>query len=111
MPYKINTRLPRSHDRRVKYTEEQKKEIKAMHKNGVSQRAIARKTGISRRYISFVLFPNRLEKCKEQYKERRLDGRYYDKERHRLAIAETRHWRKQNLLPADTIARKRKTKK
>ncbi|NOX14941.1 MAG: hypothetical protein GXP61_02755 [Epsilonproteobacteria bacterium] len=48
-----------------------------MYKNGTAQRAIARKTGISRRYVSFILFPEKEKLCKEQFKQRRKDGRYY----------------------------------
>jgi len=82
MPYfyenpKNRIKLPTEYDRRVKYTEEDKQEVRDMHKQGMAQRAIARKTGISRRYISFILSPEKSKLCKEQFKERRKDGRYY----------------------------------
>lgn len=93
----LNIKLSRELDRRVKYTEEDKNHVKKLHSDGHSQRAIARQTGISRRYISFILYPERLVKVKEQYKQRRLDGRYYIKEKHREAISNLRKYKRQLL--------------
>lgn len=83
-------KLPYGHDSRIKYSVEDKQLVKDLHLSGVSQRAISRETGISRRMISFILFPERLELSRQQFKERRKDGRYYDKERNRLAVAKLR---------------------
>ena len=100
MPYKIDTlklRLKRKHDRRVKYTQEDKNGVMAMHKEGISQRAIARKTGMSRRYVGFVLFPERAAICRKQFKGRRKDGRYYNKEVNTKAVRSCRRWRKDHI--------------
>jgi len=78
--------------RRCKLTDEDKKNIKKLHKEGMAQRAIAREYAdkCSRRTISFILFPERKKIVAEQYKERRKDGRYYNPEKHKLAI---QNWR------------------
>lgn len=59
MPYKSEKiKLSREQDRRVKLTEAQREEIKEKHSTGLhSQRALAREYNVSRRLISFVLFP------------------------------------------------------
>lgn len=89
--------IPREYDRRVKYTEEQREEVRRMHKvYGLAQREIERRTGISRRMISFILFPERLAVVKAQYKERRKDGRYYPpKEKWRETMRKHRHYKKE----------------
>lgn len=93
MPYKheyLKLKLPKSLDRRVKYTEADKQEVRDLFKGGMSQRAINRETGISRRYINFILFPERLKRCNAQFSERRKDGRYYNKEANTKATRNTR---------------------
>src|SRR4051812_36207748 len=79
-----------AYDARCKWSQDDKDRVKYLFETGMSQRAIARETGISRRYISFILFPERLEHAKALFKERRKDGRYYKKETHRKAINATR---------------------
>lgn len=78
MPYKSEKiKLSRSQDRRIKLTDKQRKEIKEKYATGLySQRALAREYGVSRRLIAFVLDDAKYQKCKEQFKERRADGRY-----------------------------------
>ena len=71
-------------DKRRKLTDEDKEMIKGEYKTGlISINGLARKYGVSKRTIQFTLFPERLERNKELYKERRKDGRYYDKDKHR----------------------------
>lgn len=95
MPYsfeqsrKFNLTMPS--DARCKWSDEDKEAVKALAVDGLSQRAIARKTGISRRLISFILDPQKEAICKAQFKERRKDKRYYKKEKHREAMKATRH--------------------
>lgn len=60
-----------------------------------SQRALARKYNISRRMISFILFPEKEQKAKEQFKQRQKDGRYYDKEKHRDYMKKHRNHKKE----------------
>ena len=78
MPYKSEKiKLPKEHDRRIKLTDEQREEIREKYSTGLySQRALAREYGVSRRLISFVLDDEKYQKCREQFKERRADGRY-----------------------------------
>ena len=47
------------YDRRCKWTQEDKEDVKYLFSLGLSQREISRRTGISRRLISFILFPER----------------------------------------------------
>jgi hypothetical protein len=94
MPYAhIRKRIPRNLDRRVKYTTADKERVVALFKSGFPQRAIARETGISRRMVSFILFPDRLARQKELYKERRKDGRYYYKDTWAKTMKEHRHYK------------------
>jgi len=90
MPYAHRRKkIPRELDRRIRVTEEKREEIKTLYRYmGLSQRAISRQTRISRRMICFILFPEKEAICKAQYKERRKDGRYYDKDKHREAMRE-----------------------
>jgi len=101
MPYKIDTmhiKLPRQLDRRVKLSEEDKEEIKNLFNSWESIKFIATEYNVSRRTIQFIIYPERLIKCKAQYKERRLDWRYYDKEYHRKAMKHTRDYRYKNII-------------
>jgi len=95
MPYAHRReKIPRHLDRRVKYTEEDKEDVKILFKGGMSQRAIARETGMSRKMVSFVLFPEKLLKANEEFKQRRKDGRYKPKkEEWRKAMKEHRHYK------------------
>lgn len=97
MPNKLDKiRLPKDKDRRRKLNDKQKEKIKLLYKSGKTIRSIAREfDGIcSRRMIQFVLFPNRMKHNAELFKQRRKDGRYYDKEKNRKAIASLRKYKK-----------------
>lgn len=92
---RLKIKLPRELNRRIKLTEEDKAGIRGLYAQGVKIRAIARRyeDKCTRRMIQMVLFPERYEEMKRQFRERRKDGRYYDKEKHRMAIKKTRDWR------------------
>lgn len=79
MPYKsekINI-SGTTYDRRVKLSEAQRCEIRERYRaGGVSTYQLANEYGVSRRTIDFVLHLERYERCREQFKERRKDGRY-----------------------------------
>jgi len=78
-------------DKRVKLTPEQKEEIRIKYElGGYSQRALADEYGVSRRTIKFIIDPDSLERAKQQYRERRKDGRYYNREKHSKAVKELR---------------------
>lgn len=96
MPYAHRKkRIPRSLDRRVKIDDEKRARVSVLYRReGMAQRAIARELGISRRMVSFILFPEKEEACKRQYRERRKDGRYYyGKEKWRKTMREHRHYK------------------
>lgn len=100
MPYKTEKlKMPREHDARVKITEEHEEDIKYRYNRGEAIRSIAREYEkvCSRKAIKYILFPERLEIIKKQYKERRKDGRYYDRAKHTKAIRKHRR-RKYKLL-------------
>lgn len=85
MPFKFETdklHIPRSKDKRVKLTLEQRKEIKELY-GTISQRKIAKAYGVSRRLIIFIGCP---EKLKRNLQQRALSGgsmQYYDKDKQR----------------------------
>lgn len=105
MPYKSEKiKLSREQDRRVKLSEEQKEEIKRKFASGIySQRALSREYNVSRRLISFILFPEKAELAKEQFKKRQKDGRYkQSKEQWAATIREHRRY-KQELYKAGKL--------
>lgn len=88
------------HDRRVKLTPEDKVEIK---KNllGLSQRELARKYGVSRRTIQFILDPAKLEENLKRRQERGGSKRYYNKEDHAKSIREHRRYKQELKLKGE----------
>jgi len=78
MPYAhIKKKIPPNLDRRIKLTEQQKKDIKEMrNETGASYQSIADRYDVSKRLIQFICNPDKYEKAKKQFKDRRLDGRY-----------------------------------
>jgi len=87
MPYKFQrtkAKIPRELDRRVKITPEDRANILTMYNfERLAVREIVRRFNnrISRRSIDYICKPEKLEHAKALYKERRKDGRYYDKEK------------------------------
>lgn len=81
MPYKFDTeklKIPRKYDKRVKLTEEDRKEIKRLYfKEKIAVRAIARvfKDKCSRSLIRFIVMPEKLEKANRLHAIRRKDKR------------------------------------
>lgn len=99
MPFKSEKiKLTKEQDRRIKLSDEQREEIKEKYSTGsYSQRALAREYNVSRRLISFILFPEKAIKSANQFKERRADGRYKpSKEEWAKTVREYRRY-KQNL--------------
>lgn len=78
MPYKSEKiKLAPSQDRRRKLTDEQKREIKRIYESGVcGTRPLAKQFGVSRRTIQFIVDEAKKQRCTEQFKQRRKDGRY-----------------------------------
>lgn len=99
MPYKFETdklKISPKHDKRIKLTNEDKENIRKDYATGLySQRKLAEKYNVSRRLIVYILYPDRYEKAKELHKQRRKDGRYYNKERHREYMNRHRQHKKE----------------
>ena len=101
MPYKFETEKkiiggdPKL-DKRYKLTNEDKESIKKEYETGsISINALARKYNVSKRTIQFTLFPERKQRNQESFKERRKDGRYYDKESHKRHVKAHRDHKKE----------------
>lgn len=91
--------LPPQYDRRRKLTEDDKFEIVRLRKeHNLSQRTLARMFGVSRRLIIFIIDPEKHERAKAQFKERRKDGRYYDREKHTESVRNLRIYKQQLYL-------------
>jgi len=89
MPYKTDTQKLDSPflDSRVKLLPCQREMIPVIRKDyGLSYRIIGEMFGISKRMVIFICNPEKEAKAKEQYRERRKDGRYYDREKHKAAM-------------------------
>lgn len=115
MPYKFQTlkiKLPREYDRRVKITEQDKAEIKKMYfKEGLPIREITRRIGkISRRSIQIIIFPERGEKQKKDYKEREQSKKSYQKVKGKkwATIMKNHRRYKQKILKNEENKSKRK---
>lgn len=67
--------LSRETDRRVTLTDTEREEIRNIYPK-FSQRELAKQYQVSRRLIQFILSPERYEKAREQFRNRRMDGRY-----------------------------------
>lgn len=98
MPYKSrkikieNTK----YDARIKISPEKRASILA-EKGLLSERKTAKKYEVSRKSVSFIWYPEKYEREKALYKIRRLDQRYYIKEKHTEQVRKHRR-RKQSLL-------------
>ena len=87
------------HDRRIKLTPQDKEDIKEL--TGMSMNAIARKYGVSRRLIQFILYPERAEKNKLDRKNRGGSAQYYDREKYRDYMKKHRHYKQELYLKGE----------
>lgn len=100
MPYKSEkARIAgTSFDRRRKLDDGDRAQILILRQqDGMSYNKLARMFGVSKRLIQFVCDPEKEARCKEQYRVRRKDGRYYDRETHNAAIRNLRRY-KEDLI-------------
>lgn len=82
-------------DKRVKLTDEQRKDIIEEYATGnASYRSLGKKYGVDKDTVAFIIKPDRRKKAQEQFKERQKDGRYYNKEKHREYIKKHRDHKK-----------------
>jgi len=100
MPYKFETdkkKLPRKLDRRVRLTAKDKERILMLIKNTtLSNAKIWTMYWVHRKTIYLLRNPAQAANEKKAYKQRRLDGRYYNKEKHNDAMQSLRQHKKAN---------------
>lgn len=97
MPYK-SEKIPiagTQYDRRKKLTEEQRALIRWLREEEqMSYNKLAKKFHVSKRLIQFVCHPEKEQKSREQFKERRRDGRYKESsEKHASTMKEHRQYK------------------
>lgn len=96
-------RVTKQYDARIKITDEDKQEIKELYQRNISIHEISRRLSpISRRAIQFILFPERLEQLKKINKETEHYKRFYNKDKHTIAMRKHRA-RKKSLLEQGKI--------
>ena len=83
-------------DRRRKLTNEDRKEIKALHGQGLSMYKLAARFGVSKRLIQFILYPERIKAARGT--KTWLD--YYSKEKRKIYMRNHRAYKK-SLLDVD----------
>lgn len=89
--------VTKEYDKRVKLTDAQKAEIKDKWTKGMSQRELSRIYNVSRRLISFILFPERLKQNIELRQIRGGSKHYYKKDKHTIAARKHREYKKELL--------------
>lgn len=100
MPYKTEKLKLDNYfiDKRTKLLPCQKERVYHMYyHDNYSLNQLAKIFHCSKRLIHFIVKPEKKEKADLQYKERRKDKRYYDKEKHKNAMNKHRK-RKHELL-------------
>lgn len=102
MPYK-SSRIKiegTQYDRRRRLSEEQKAAIRRLRETErLSYNQIAKQFGVSKRLIIFICCPDKEQIAKEQFKERRKDGRYAPTREERNEIMrEHRHYKQELYL-------------
>lgn len=99
MPYKSEKiKLPKELDRRVKLTDQQRKEIKDLYGTGLySLNDLAKKYNVSKKTVLLIVNKESSEKAKQYRKEhwKEFQG---TKEEHREAIKKTRHYKHSLML-------------
>lgn len=64
-------------DRRIKLTDEQKDLIRWLREEEqISYNKLAAQFNVSKRLVMFICNPEKYEKSKEQFKQRKMEGRY-----------------------------------
>lgn len=97
MPYShTKLKIPLELDRRAKISLAQRQQIKTMYASGkYSQRQLARMFDVSRRLITYYIDDQKLEHHKELAQIRRMDQRYYDKDKHREYTKKHRRYKQE----------------
>jgi hypothetical protein len=77
-------------DGRVKLTDEQRKQIPKDYQQYKSIRYVASLYGVNKRLIQFILYPERYAQFQKDRYKKKVWLKYYDKEKHTLAIRKYR---------------------
>ena len=102
MPYKsAKIKLPKKFDRRIRFTDEKKKQSDLLISQGESITKTAKFLGISKRLLQFYLFPERHEKNLIDRKERGGSKIYYNKEQNTKAQREHRKYKQELYLKGE----------
>ena len=99
MPYKIETEkklLPKELNRRIKLSDKDRIEIDELIKKWLSNQVIANMFWVHRTTIYLIRNPEQAKKGKEAFKLRQATWVYYNKERQRKAMSDTRKHRYKN---------------
>lgn len=91
-PLRVNSPIL---DRRVKMLPCQKEQAVRMHQSGMSITSIGKWYQVNKRSIQFLLFPERQAKNLLDRAKRGGSKQYYDKEQHRLSMADHRQYKEQ----------------
>ena len=75
----------------------QKEMVLYWHNRGLSQRKLAKMFNVSRRLITFIIYPDKLKSNIERRNERGGSGVYYKKDKHTTAIREHRQYKNKLL--------------
>lgn len=88
------------YDRRIKLSDDQKQLIRWLREEEqISYQKLADMFNVSKKTIIFVCNPEKYEKAREQFKNRRKDGRYKaSKEEWSKTIREHRHYKQELYL-------------
>ena len=89
-------------DRRVKLTDDQRKQIIKLYKIGGTFRGLARVFFVDRKTIKNIVFPDFYKKQLKKHKEEKHWQKYYNREKHNEAVKKHRCYKyslfKQGLL-------------
>jgi len=84
------------YDKRIKLSDEDRKEIVSLYKLPEwSQRKLAKKFGVSRRLIQFILDPEKHQRNLERRKETGGSKQYYDKDKWREEMKKHRKYKQE----------------
>ena len=97
--------IPRHLKRSAKLTDEERDEI-YINQNELSQRALAKLYGVSRRLIQFIRFPEKHEQNMRRRKERGGSAIYYNRKKHTGSMRKHRRYKTQ-LYKEEKLEEKR----
>jgi transposase-like protein len=81
-------------DKRVKISAEIKEDIRNLYATGLhSYNSLAKLYNVSKKTIYYIIKPENYEIAKEKSKERRKDGRYYNREKHTEYVRKHRRYK------------------